>query len=186
MEDEPAPAKPKPKPAAAAPTPSSNPAEWLRQMERNFEANSNSPRGGGGGGASSSGRHGSSSHHHGGSGGANLSSTMVSVVGYDAVPSSSGNGNGNGGGYNRGGGAGAADPYRVDNSPYASLNRQYSGGYQSITGTAAVGAGAGSGQGRARQSVEAARQELTIHDDTGPQPGPGSLGSMLANASVGR
>ncbi len=132
MEDEPAQAKSKPKPAAAAAAPSSNPAEWLRQIERNFEANSSSPRGGG---ASSSGRHGgggsSSSHHHGGSSGANLGSTMVSVVGYDAVPSSSGNGNGSS--YNRGGGGGA-DPYRVDNSPYASLNRQYSGGYQSITG----------------------------------------------------
>ncbi|GLC56985.1 hypothetical protein PLESTB_001170500 [Pleodorina starrii] len=103
-------------PAAAA---SKNPAEWLRQMERNFESSSAGGGGGGGGG----GRASAVSNR-------NLGSTMVSVVGYDDVPSSSSGGGG-------GGGGGYRDTYR-DTSPYSSLNRQYSGSYTPIQGTAAI------------------------------------------------
>ncbi|GIL49336.1 hypothetical protein Vafri_5718 [Volvox africanus] len=108
-EDEP----PAPQPKAQS---AKNPAEWLRQMEKGFESS-----------AISGGRSGS-----GGAGGhvpsRNLGSTLVSVVGYDEVPSSSGAGAG-------AGSAGGAyrDMYR-DTSPYASLNRQYSGGYTPIQG----------------------------------------------------
>ncbi|EFJ42554.1 hypothetical protein VOLCADRAFT_119370 [Volvox carteri f. nagariensis] len=107
VEDEP------PAPQAKAQQPK-NPSEWLRQLEKNFESS------GGTGGV-------------GGSGGAgynrNLGNTLVNVVGYDDVPSSSGGGGGGGGG----GSGGYRDTYR-DTSPYAVLNRQYSSGYTPIQG----------------------------------------------------
>ncbi|KAG2486518.1 hypothetical protein HYH03_014820 [Edaphochlamys debaryana] len=123
VEDEPAPAAK----AKAAPAPSANPSEWLRQLERNITGSSGTGSGGksgggGGGGASSSGR-------------VNLSSTMVSVVGYDNPHGGSSASAGAG----AGGGNGAyRDPYR-DNSPYASLNRQYSDNYAPIQGQGSAG-----------------------------------------------
>ncbi|GIL73762.1 hypothetical protein Vretimale_5370 [Volvox reticuliferus] len=120
VEDEP----PAPQPKAQ---PAKNPTEWLRQMEKGFENS-----------ALSGGRSGS-----GGTAGTvpnrNLGSTLVSVVGYDEVPSSSSGGAGAGGA-----GSGYRDTYR-DTSPYASLNRQYSSGYTPIQGhptTSATIAGA--------------------------------------------
>ncbi|GFR47982.1 hypothetical protein Agub_g9806 [Astrephomene gubernaculifera] len=118
VEDEPAPSRAaKAKPQAAA----SNPAEWLRQLERNFESKGSGSSGQGAGGQT----RGSSS-----SAARNLGSTLVSVVGYDdGALASSSSGGGMGGG---GGGA-----YR-DNSPYASLNRAYSGAYAPVQGAAGI------------------------------------------------
>ncbi len=112
-----------------------NPAEWLRQLERNFQSNA----GGSGSGGSGDNHHRAGGGHHGRSNGtasSNLGSTMVSVVGYDSF--GAGGGGGGGGSSTSSHGQGQGQQYggyqARDNSPYAALNRQYSGGYAPIQG----------------------------------------------------
>lgn len=123
--------------ATAAPSASgnaANPAEWLRQLERNFQSNA----GGSGSGGGGDNHHRAGGGHHGrsnGTGSSNLGNTMVSVVGYDSF-GAAGAGGGGGGSSIQGQGQGQQyGGYQArDNSPYAALNRQYSGGYTPIQG----------------------------------------------------
>lgn len=117
VEDEPP--KPKPAPAKSATAPSTH--ELIKQLERNFESVSTSPKGSGGG------RHGGGgSSSHGAVG-----QTMVSVLGYDAVGRDAPSGSSG-----RGAGRDHYDSHAAPSaSPYSTLNRQYSSGYTTIAGT---------------------------------------------------
>lgn len=110
--------------APAAGGSSAGHADWLaKELERNFSSGFNASA------ASTSGR------SHGPSG--NSAPTMVNIVGYE--PGGGGGGGGQYGGSSAGNGGASSgyqqrEPYRVDTSPYASLNKQYSSGYSAIQG----------------------------------------------------